>query len=96
MEQEFTAKIFSDSSIKEGHRIIFKVERLKYNKTTTKINLIQSLAQLGLLTVDECRAILDLTPFGNEKGNKTLQTLNVINSDIADKYQLDEDGGSDE
>ncbi len=96
MEQEFTAKIFSDASIREGHRIIFKVERLKYNKTTTKVSLIQSLAQLGLLTVDECRAILDLAPFGGEKGSKTLQTLNVVNSDKADLYQLGDDGGEDE
>lgn len=97
LEQEFTTKIFNDQAIRDGHRINFIVERIKYNKTTTKISLIQSLGQLGILTVDECRAILDMSPFGGEKGNKTLQTLNVVNSDMADEYQLGNDnGGNDE
>ncbi len=85
LEQEFTTKIFSREAINEGNRIVFRVDRIRYNKTTTKISLISSLGQLGILTVDECRAILDMAPFGGEKGSKTLQTLNVVNSDMADQ-----------
>ena len=85
--QAFTNAIFSEKAIKDGHCIEFSVNRIKYAKTETKINLIKEAGSLGLLTVDEGREILDLPAIGGEEGNKRLQTLNVINSNIADKYQ---------
>lgn len=88
MEQEFTAKIFNPRAVKAGHRIVFNVERIKYSKTETKISLIKELGVLGILTVNEARGYLDLPPFEAEEGNKRLQTLNVVNTDIADEYQL--------
>ena len=33
------------------------------------------------------REILDLPAIGGEEGSKRLQTLNVINANLADKYQ---------
>lgn len=88
MEQEFTAKIFNYKAIKSGHRIVFNVERIKYAKTETKISLIKELGTLGIYTVDEARAVLDMSPIGGDEGNKRLQTLNVVNTNIADEYQL--------
>lgn len=90
MGQSFTNAIFSDKAIKEGHRIEFSVNRIKYAKTDTKISLIKEAGALGLLTVDEGREILDLPAIGGDEGKKRLQTLNVINANLADKYQ----GGS--
>ena len=98
MEQEFTIKIFGPEAIRKGHRIVFGVERIKYAKTETKINLLSQLGVLGIYTVDEARAILDMPPLGGEEGAKRLQSLNFVNSDIADKYQLgtsDDEGGND-
>lgn len=87
MSNAFTIKIFGKESIKEGHQIIFDVNRIKYAKTDTKINLLKETAILGLYTIDEAREILDLPAIGGEEGKKRLQTLNVINQDIADQYQ---------
>ena len=87
MGQAFTNAIFGDKAIKEGHCIEFSVNRIKYAKTDTKISLIKEAGSLGLLTVDEGREILDLPAIGGEEGNKRLQTLNVINANLADKYQ---------
>lgn len=87
MGQAFTNAIFSDKAIKEGHSIEFSVNRIKYAKTDTKINLIKEAGSLGLITVDEGREILDLPAIGGEEGNKRLQTLNVINANLADEYQ---------
>lgn len=89
--QAFTNAIFSEKAIREGHRIEFSVNRIKYAKTDTKISLIKEAGALGLLTVDEGREILDLPAIGGEEGKKRLQTLNVINANLADKYQ----GGKD-
>ncbi len=87
MAQAFTNAIFSEKAIKEGHCIDFSVNRIKYAKTDTKISLIKEAGSLGLLTVDEGREILDLPAIGGEEGKKRLQTLNVINTNLADKYQ---------
>ena len=84
---EFTNKIFSKESVLAGHKIIFSVDRIQYAKTTTKITLLKELAILGLYTVDEARAILDMSPIGGDEGSKRIQTLNVINTNIADQYQ---------
>ena len=92
MGQAFTNAIFGDKAIKDGHCIEFSVNRIKYAKTDTKISLIKEAGSLGLLTVDEGREILDLPAIGGEEGRKRLQTLNVINANLADKYQ----GGNDE
>ena len=93
MGQAFTNAIFSDKAIKEGHLIEFSVNRIKYAKTDTKINLIKEAGALGLITVDEGREILDLPAIGGEEGKKRLQTLNVINAKLADKYQGGIDDG---
>lgn len=85
--QAFTNAIFSDKAIKAGHRIEFSVNRIRYAKTETKITLIKEAGALGLITVDEGREILDLPAIGGEEGNKRLQTLNVINANLADEYQ---------
>lgn len=87
MGQAFTNAIFSEKAIKDGHRIEFSVNRIKYAKTETKITLIKEAGALGLITVDEGREILDLPAIGGEEGKKRLQTLNVINANLADKYQ---------
>ena len=92
MGQAFTNAIFSEKAIKDGHRIEFSVNRIKYAKTETKITLIKEAGALGLITVDEGREILDLPAIGGEEGKKRLQTLNVINANLADKYQ---GGGND-
>lgn len=93
MGQAFTNTIFGDKAIKEGHCIEFSVNRIKYAKTDTKISLIKEAGSLGLITVDEGREILDLPAIGGEEGSKRLQTLNVINANLADKYQGGIDNG---
>ena len=93
MSNAFTIKIFGKESIKDGHQIIFDVNRIKYAKTDTKINLLKETAILGLYTIDEAREILDLPAIGGEEGKKRLQTLNVINQNIADQYQGGKNNG---
>jgi len=91
MEQAFRNSIFSEKAIKDGHTIEFEVNRMRYAKTETKIKLLKEVGVLGIIKVDEGREILDLPALGGEEGNKRLQTLNVVNANKADKYQIGED-----
>lgn len=88
MSYAFTNKIFKKKSIKEGHKIVFTANRLQYASLKTKTDLLKVVAPWAMIKVDEGREILDLTPLGGEEGNRILQSLNNIDSTIANQYQV--------
>ena len=71
-----------------GNQIIFESGRLQFSSNATKINLISQLIPYGLLTINQALEILNL-PQVND-GDKRLQTLNVVDAEKANKYQLSE------
>lgn len=87
MSDAFTNKIFSHKAIKDGHKIVFTANRLQYATLANKISLLKEAGALGLLTKDEAREIIDLHPLGGEEGAKIIQSLNNIDSSIANDYQ---------
>ena len=84
-EEEWNA--FYEVSLKKGHRIAFTTNRIKYASLKNKISLLKEAGALGLLTKDDGREILDMTPLGGEEGAKLIQSLNMIDSSIANDYQ---------
>ena len=87
-EQAFTNAIFTEDSIRNnGNRIIFTTHRLQYASLDQKIKLVSTLASFGLLMKDEAREVLELAPLGGDEGKKILQSLNNIDSSIANQYQ---------
>lgn len=88
----FTNAIFSEKAIREGHRIIFTTHRLQYASIDSKIKLLNTILPYGLVTKDTALELLDMHPIGGEEGAKILQSLNNIDSSIANNYQ----GGKEE
>ena len=72
---------------------MFDSGRVIYSNNQTRLNMIKELVPYGLLTVNEAREILNLAPV--EDGDKRLQTLNVVQADKANEYQLDENNSDD-
>lgn len=87
MSDAFTSKIFSTKARRDGHKIIFTANRLQYASLDQRINLIKVAGSYGLLTKDDGREILDMSPLGGEEGAKILQSLNNIDASIANSYQ---------
>ena len=85
----FSLGLLSDNELKNGAEIIFYSERLQYASWTTKVSAIEKLMSLGLMSINECRGLLGLEPI--EGGNKRLQSLNFVDSDKANKYQIGEE-----
>lgn len=85
--EAFTNAIFTERAIKEGHRIIFSTNRLQYASLTQKVNLLKTILPYGLVTKDTALELLDMHPIGGEEGQKILQSLNNIDSSIANEYQ---------
>lgn len=88
MSLEFTNKLFTLRERQFGNRIVFESNRLQYASNTTKVNIARYLN--NYLTINEIREILNLAPI--EDGDRILQSLNYIDSSIANDYQ----GGSEE
>ena len=86
LSQEFTRKLLTQEQRNQGYSICFSANRLTYTDTKTKVELIKELRPLGLLTTNQALELLNLPPV--ENGNDRVQTLNVCNTEIVNKYQL--------
>jgi hypothetical protein len=91
---EFTAKLFTQRELGFGNKIIFESNRLQFASNTTKVTVIKELMPLGLLTINESREILNLSPV--EDGDKRLVSLNYVQADKQNLYQLGTDGGGED
>lgn len=91
MSLEFTRKIFTDKEISTGNKIIFSAERLTFANNQTKANLINLLLPLGVLSVNEARVILELDELEEDK---RLMSLNYVDFDQANAYQLGKVGAA--
>lgn len=87
---ELTEKVFTEREQAFGNKIIFESNRLQFASNASKTNILKELVPLGLLTINQGLEILNLPPV--EDGDKRLQTLNVVNADKADEYQLNKKG----
>lgn len=92
---ECTHKFFSNREKGHGNEIYFEANRLAYVSTKTKIQLVKETAPLGIFTINEVRTeIFNMAPI--EGGDVRLQTLNVVQADKANKYQLGEEDEEDD
>lgn len=87
--QEMTAKIFTPREIAYGNEIIFESGRLQYASNATKVALIEKLMPMGLMSINEAREVLNLP--GVDGGERRIFSLNYVNADKADEYQLQGD-----
>jgi len=89
MSLEFTSKLFTERERGFGNEIIFEANRLQYASVTTKVAMVEKMMPMGLLTINEAREIFNLAPV--EDGDKRLVSLNYVQADKQNLYQLGED-----
>lgn len=90
LSEEFTEKIFSQKEREFGNEIIFEANRLQYASNNTKIAVATFLTNIGGATIDQILEIFNMSPIGGEAGGRRVQTLNMVNAEKADQYQLGE------
>lgn len=90
LSEAFSLGLLTDNEIKSGEEIIFFSERLQYASWNTKVTAIEKLMGLGIMSLNESRALLGLEPV--ENGDKRLQSLNYVDADKANLYQVGNEG----
>ena len=87
LSEAFSKALLTRNQLEKGEQIIFYSERLQYASWNTKVQAIEKLMGLGILSLNESRALLGFEPI--EGGNKRLQSLNYVDADKANDYQLE-------
>lgn len=83
---EFTRKLFNDRERAFGNSVTFESGRLQFSSNATKLNTIRELMPMGLLTVNQALEILNLPSVPD--GDRRIQSLNYVDADKAEEYQL--------
>ena len=89
LSEAFSNTLLTENELSRGEEIIFYSERLQYASWNTKVSAIEKLMSLGIMSLNESRALLGLEPI--EGGNKRLQSLNYVDASVANKYQVGEE-----
>jgi HK97 family phage portal protein len=86
LSMEFTDKLFTNREKGFGNEIVFSANRLTYASNQTKVNMAKELAPYGIFTINELREVFELEPV--DGGDKRLITLNVVDADKQNEYQI--------
>lgn len=89
LSEAFSLGLLTENEIIRGEEIIFFAERLQYASWNTKVQAIEKLMGLGIMSLNESRSLLGLEPVGD--GEKRLQSLNYIDASKANLYQVGKD-----
>jgi HK97 family phage portal protein len=93
MSQEFTAKLFTTKEQGFGNEIVFEANRLQYASNQTKVTVGTFLTNIGAASLDQILDMFNMPTIGGEEGSRRVQTLNMVNANLADKYQVGNEGG---
>jgi len=83
---EFTAKVFTDRAQGHGNELLFEANRLQYASNDTKVKIIETLVDRGMMSINQGLEVFNLPPI--EGGEKRIMSLNFIDADKASEYQL--------
>lgn len=82
----FSKTLFTDRELEFGNEIIFYNQGLNYTSMANKIQAVDILSSRGTMTDNQILAVFGYPPF--EGGNIRKQSLNYINRELADAYQM--------
>ena len=92
LEQAFTNCFFTRKERGFGNEIVAEGNKLQYAKLSDKLAAVKYLSEIGGLMLDQALVTLGFPPIGGEEGKRRVQTLNMVNADKADEYQLGDKG----
>lgn len=89
-EQAATACCFSVREQDVGHRFKCYYSKVNYMSAKDKLELADLAKETGIMTLNQINEMYGIQPF--PQGNRRIQSLNYVNIDIVDAYQLAQAG----
>jgi len=86
--QTFSKTIFTDRELDVGNEIVFYQRDMNYLSTNAKLLLLKTAGEQGLLSDNQKLALLGYPPV--EGGDRRTQSLNYIDVNLVNRYQLQE------
>lgn len=84
--QAFSRTLFTNRELERGNEVIFYGQKLLFTNTKNKIAVADILGNRGALTDNQLLELFGYPPF--EGGDTRHMSLNFINREIADNYQM--------
>lgn len=92
LAQALTNCLFSKKERGYGNEITVEGNKLQFARTRDKLAVVKYLSEIGGLMLDQALTTLGYPPIGGEEGKRRVQTLNMVNAEKADEYQLGGNG----
>lgn len=86
LNQAFSKTLFTNRELEHGNEVIFYGQKLLFTNTKNKIAVADILGNRGALTDNQLLELFGYPPF--EGGDTRHMSLNFINREIADQYQM--------
>lgn len=90
MEQEINSKLFTDKEVEKGYYVKFNVNSELRGDSESRASYYKVMIESGVMSRNECRALEELSPV--ENGDKIMASLNYVNLDMMDDYQMSKAG----
>lgn len=88
LAQGLTNAVFTEREQGFGNEILCELDRIQFETLDKRVSAAQYLTNIGALELDQVLDIFGFPPIGGEEGKRRVQTLNMVNAEIIDKYQL--------
>ena len=88
MHQAFSVNVFTPRELDVGNEMIFYQRDMMFMSTASKLKLIETAGSQGLLTDDQKLGILGYPPLDDGSGNRRTMSLNYVDTQIANSYQM--------
>ncbi|SFM09245.1 phage portal protein [Pelosinus propionicus] len=92
LNQGFSRCIFTDNELAHGNEIQFFQQDLIFLSVQSKLNLIKTAGEMGILTDNQKLAILGMPPI--EGGERRTMSLNYVDVTMANEYQMKRAGAA--
>ena len=92
LEQEFSHKCFTKREQDIGHRVRGYIDHLRYMSVKEKQEMAKIAFNTAMMDINGVLDMFGLDPI--EGGDRRLQSLNYVNSNIVDQYQTERVGGN--
>lgn len=89
-EQAMTACLFTSREQDVGHRVKCYYNKVRYMATKDKMDLANLAKETGIMTLNQVNEMFGIEPW--EGGDRRIQSLNYVNVELIDKYQLSKSG----